>query len=133
MFHRYVGLPEGKSSLIPINHQKNPSQFKCVVHYHFPIQTRIFQDLDAERSPTFGRTSQAGNMWPGKDMNFHGLILNHYFNMLNVKMKKNDAKCKEYLYSIKNDSSFRCRLLRGMRLYRILVLVLRPELIQQSG
>ena len=70
---------------------------------------------------------------------FHGyvshnqmVILNHYFNMLNWKMKKNDAKCKEYLYSIKNDSSFRWRLLRGVRLYRILVLVLRPELIQQK-
>ena len=162
-----------KSSLIPINHHESLPIQLCVVHHHFPIQTRghpgswcrrisdIWQNESghsqrqhvAREGHEFSWftiwlfNSSPWKPWPieidglpsYKMVIFHGyvshnqmVILNHYFNMLNWKMKKNDAKCKEYLYSIKNDSSFRWRLLRGVRLYRILVLVLRPELIQQK-
>jgi hypothetical protein len=55
----------------------NPSQFNYVWFIIISqFKHAATQDLDAEGSPTFGRTSQAilnGNMWPGKDMNFHGL------------------------------------------------------------
>ena len=48
------------------------------------------------------------------------IILCLNFRMFNWRMTRH---VNSNLYSIKNDSSFRRRLLRGVRLYRILVLV----------